>query len=121
MDFRHPFITNPRLAVYYALFWLVAAVANVLMLTLGSGEEVGTAILMVSTFIILYAIIGTAIWYVIKFSTLEDNSIPRIIFAHAIAASIIVFIWVYFGVVLIKLLHPNPETVSYTHLTLPTI
>src|SRR5680860_411431 len=94
MDFRHPFITNPRLAVYYALFWLMAAVANVLMLTLGNGEEVGTAILMVSTFIILYAIIGTAIWYVIKFSTLEDNSVPRIILAHLVAAS----------------------TVSYTHL-----
>ena len=56
-----------------------------------------------------FAILGAAIWYVIKFSTLEDNGFWRIVFAHAIAASIIIFIWMYFGIVTIKLFHPNPS------------
>ena len=110
MDFRHPFITNPRLAIFYALFWLVAAFANVLVLVFGNGVDLGIAIIEVFTFLVLFAIIGTAIWYVIKFSTLENNSAYRILLAHFIAASIIVFIWIYFGVVIIKLLHPNAET-----------
>lgn len=109
MDFRHPFISNPRLAIFYALFWLVAAFANVLVLVFGNGVDLGIAIIEVFTFLVLFAIVGTAIWYVIKFSTLENNSAYRILLAHFIAASIIVFIWIYFGVVIIKLLHPNAE------------
>lgn len=109
MDFRHPFITKPRLAIYYASFWLIAALVNILILYFSNGIEIGIAILEVSTFILSYSIIGTAIWYVIKFSTLENNSAYRIVLAHTIAASIIVFIWIYVGIVLIKLLHPNAE------------
>lgn len=109
MDFRHPFISNPRLAIFYALFWFVAASANVLILTLGNGVGVTVALVEVSSFLLSYAVVGSAVWYVIKFSTLEDNSIYRILTAHAIAASIIVFIWMYVGIVIIKLLHPDPS------------
>lgn len=109
MDFRHPFITNPRLAIYYGVFWVVAATAMVLVSTLANGVDVGVAMVEVFSFIIFFAFIGSAIWYVIKFSTLEDHSFSRILFAHIIAATIIVFIWMYFGIVLVKLLHPNAE------------
>lgn len=109
MELRHPFITNPRLAIYYGVFWLVAASAMVLISTFVNDVDLGIALVEVFSFVISYALIGTAIWYVIKFSTLEDHSISSILFAHLIAASIIVFFWMYFGVVIIKLLHPNAE------------
>jgi sensor histidine kinase YesM len=109
MDFRHPFITNSKLAIYYALFWLVAATVNVLLSTFNNGTDIGVAVIEVFTFLLSFAIIGSAIWYVIKFSTLENNSASRIIIAHSIAATIIVFIWIYFGVVIIKLLHPDAK------------
>lgn len=108
MNFRHPFISNPRLAIYYGIFWVVASTIMVLIFTFSNGIDFGTAMVEVFTFLLLFAIVGTAIWYVIKFSTLEDNSIFRIISAHLIAASIIVFIWLYSGMVVVKLLHPNP-------------
>jgi sensor histidine kinase YesM len=110
MDFRHPFITNPRIAIYYALFWFAAATSNVLLLTIGNDVPIFDALTEVFAFLISFAVIGTAIWYVIKFSTLENNSFWRIVFAHTIAASIIIFIWMYFGVVIIKLFHPDPST-----------
>ncbi len=105
MDFRHPFITNPRIAIYYGLFWVVAATANVLVLVLGNDVDVLDAVVQVSAFLLSFAVIGSAIWYVIKFSTLEDNSFWRIISAHTIAASIIILIWMYFGMVIMKLFH----------------
>jgi len=107
MDIRHPFITNPRLSIGYGLFWIIVSTILVLIATLINGVAPGTAILEIFTFLILYAIIGTAIWYVIKFSTLENNSILRVIMAHLIAASIIVFIWMYIGVVVVKAFHPG--------------
>ena len=109
MDFRHPFITNPRFAIYYGLFWGVAVTANILVLTLSSNLEVLEAIVQVCAFMLSFAFIGTAIWYVIKFSTLENNGFWRIVLAHTIAATIIVFIWMYVGVVIIKLFHPEPS------------
>lgn len=110
MDFRHPFITNPRMAIYYGLFWGVAITANILILTLSNNMNAVAAIVQVCAFMLSFSFIGTAIWYVIKFSTLENNTFWRVIFAHSIAASIIIFIWLYFGIVMIKLFHPDPTT-----------
>ena len=109
MNFRHPFISNPRLAILYGVFWIVAATVVVLIRIFANDYSFGVAMVEVFSFMILFAVIGSAIWYVINFSTLENNSIFRIVTAHLIAASIIVFIWMYAGVVLIKLLHPNPK------------
>lgn len=109
MELRHPFITNPRLAIYYAVFWIVAAMAMVLVSTFGNGNPFGLAMLEVFSFLITFAIVGSAIWYVIKFSTIEDHSITRILFAHLVAASLIIFVWMYVGAVTIKLFHPNPD------------
>lgn len=110
MDFRHPFISNPRLAIYYAIFWIVTATLLVLISVFSNGIDFGVAMVEVFTFVVLYALVGSAIWYVIKFSTLEDNSVFRILSAHILAASIIVFIWMYSGMVIVKLLHPDPES-----------
>lgn len=106
MDFRHPFITNPRIAIYFGLFWIVVATANILVLVIGNEVDVLDAVVQVSAFLLSFAVIGTSIWYVIKFSTLENNSFWRIIFAHTIAASVIILIWMYFGMVIMKLFHP---------------
>jgi len=107
MDFRHPFISNPKLLFGYGVFWTLAATALVIVATVFNEMPLGIAMVEVVTFIMLYAIIGAAIWYVIKFSTLEDNSIVRILSAHLIAATIIVLLWIYIGAVLIKIFHPH--------------
>lgn len=110
MELRHPFITNPRLTIFYGLFWFVASIVMVLVSVFANGIDFQIAIVEVFSFIIIYALVGASIWYVIKYTTLENNSAYRIIFAHLIAATIIVFIWMYLGVVIIKLIHPEAET-----------
>ncbi len=109
MDFKHPFISSPRLAIYYILVWLTILTGSVLLKWLAYGFDPGMAISEAIALPFTFAIIGTPIWYVIKFSTLENHSPGRVILSHLIAASIIVFIWLYFGIVLIKLLHPYPD------------
>jgi len=109
MELRHPFLTNPRLTVYYGMFWLVASIVMVLIFTFANGIDFQIALVEVFSFIIIYAFIGASVWYIIKFTTLENNSTYRILLAHIIAASIIVFIWMYLGVVIIKLFHPEAE------------
>ena len=110
MELRHPFITNPRLTIFYGLFWFVASIIMVLVSVFANGINFQIAAVEVFSFIIIYALVGASIWYVIRYTTLENNSAYRIIFAHLIAATIIVFIWMYLGVVIIKLVHSEAET-----------
>ncbi|HYQ56156.1 MAG TPA: histidine kinase [Draconibacterium sp.] len=107
MDFRHPFIKAPRLAISYIAFWLILAVAMVLVVVSIGESDFVSALIDRFIYIILFGFLGIAIWYVIKFSTLEDNSVFRVILAHVIAASIIVLIWLYIGTVITKLINPE--------------
>lgn len=109
MDFRHPFITNPRLSISYGVSWFLSSMALVLIATFVNKMPFGIAMTEIFVFMMLFAVVGSAIWYVIKYSTIEDNSIVRITLAHLIAATIIVLIWLYTGVVVIKLIHPNAQ------------
>lgn len=109
MEFRHPFITNPRLTLFYGIFWLLAAAIMVLVFTFSIGIDFNIALIESFSYCIIYPFIGASIWYVIKFTTIENNSAYRIVFAHLIAASIIVFIWMYLGIVIMKLVHPVSE------------
>jgi len=107
MELRHPFITNPRLAIFYGIFWLIASVVMMLILVFANGLNYWASFVEVFTQIITFAVIGSSIWYIIRFSTIENNSILKVLLANIIAASIIVFIWMYLGVVLTKLLNPD--------------
>ena len=78
-----------------------------LILVFANGLAYWASFVEVFSSMLIFAVVGTSIWYVTRFSTLENNSILKIILAHLIAASIIVFIWMYLGVVIIKLLHPE--------------
>jgi len=107
MDFKHPFITYPRIAIFYGIFWLLFALANILISILGDGEETMYTIVQVFAFVITYAVLGSAIWYIIKYSSLEENSILKVLMAHLTAATIIVFLWLYVGMVINKTLQPD--------------
>ncbi len=107
MDLRHPFSSSPRLGIYYILVWLAVLSGSVLLKWIAYDFNPGTAIAEAVAFPFTYAIIGSSIWYVIKYSTLENNSIVRIFLTHLLAASFIVIIWLYIGVVIIKLIHPD--------------
>ncbi len=109
MDFRHPFITNRSLAISYGAFWLVTSILLLLKLVFFNHISFWFAFADTFTTFILYAFIGSAIWYVIKYSTLENNSVVRILLAHLIAASIIVSIWLYTGVALLKISRPATD------------
>ncbi len=107
MDFKHPFISNPRLGIYYVLVWTAIITGGTLLKLLAYNEELTTALTEAIAIPFTFAIIGLPIWYIIKASTLEDNSAIKVLFYHFIAASILIFIWLYLGIVIIKLMHPN--------------
>jgi len=107
MDVRHPFIIRPKLAILYASFWLIISAANVLLQWLVYEMNLEHSIVSVSTVYLLFAVLGAAIWYIIRFNTLENNSVIRLVIFHLIAASVIIFIWIYLGTVILKVAMPD--------------
>ncbi len=107
MDVRHPFLIRPRLALLYAGFWLVVSGANILLQWLVYDMNLKNSVIDVCSIYILFAAVGPAIWYIIRFNTLENNSIFRLILFHIIGATIIIFIWIYLGTVVHKILLPE--------------
>ena len=107
MFIKHPFISRPRLALYYIIFWGFAFIVDILLRWLAYDVDPGVAAVEFFALPFTFLILGTPVWYVIKFSTIENNSIGRVILSHIVAATIIVLIWLYIGLVLIKLLHPD--------------
>ena len=91
---NHPLTNNYRLLIYYALFWAVIGVTNLILqiffynvpLTLSLLDTVGT--------FVIYPLLGSSIWYSIRYNNLEEISIGRLIVFHFIAASILCGIWV---------------------------
>ena len=108
-DIKHPFISNPRLAIYYFIVWMAIIAAGILMKWLAYGFEPSIAIAEALALPFTFAFIGLPIWFVIKYSALESHSKWRVLIAHVIAATVIVFFWIYLGMVIIKLIHPYPE------------
>ena len=80
---------------------------NVLLRWLAYEVDPGVAALEFFAFPFMFSIIGIPVWYVIKYSTIENNSVGRILTAHLVAATIIILMWLYLGLVIMKLLHPD--------------
>jgi len=107
MDYNHPFRSKPRLLIGYGVFWVLVSTLFVLITTIFNNVSFGRAMVEVFFFLIFYATIGSAIWYVIKYSTIEDKNVFQLISTHLISATIIVFIWMYIGTVFIKIIDPK--------------
>jgi hypothetical protein len=111
MDFRHPFLTYRKLGIIYGSFWFGASLIMILILVFSMGLTLWAASVEILSSMILYALFGTAIWYVVLFSTFENNSIGKVLLAHFIAASIMVVMWLYLGTIIVKIL--NPEAIKW--------
>lgn len=92
---KHPLTNNYRLLLFYALFWVVIAVINIVLQVIWYNVPLTDSLLDTGTTYILYPLMGSSIWYSIRYNSLEEVSVFRLVLFHFIAASILCGIWVY--------------------------
>ena len=92
---KHPLTNNYRLLGFYALFWAVIALFNIILQVFWYNVPLTYSLLDSGTNYVLYPLIGSSIWYSIRYNSLEDVGVFRLVFFHFIAASILCGIWVY--------------------------
>jgi len=92
---KHPLTNNYRLLGFYALFWAAISVITIILQVLWNNVPLVYSLLDSGTNYVLYPLLGSSIWYSIRYNSPEEVSIGRLIIFHLIAASILCAIWVY--------------------------
>ncbi len=92
---QHPLTHNYRLLGFYALFWAVIATINIVLQVVWYNVPIVYSLLDTGTNYVLYPLLGSSIWYSIRYNSLEEVSVVRLLLFHFIAASILCGIWVY--------------------------
>ena len=92
---KHPLTNNYRLLGFYAIFWATIGIINIILQVLWYNVPLVYSLLDTGTNYVLYPLLGSSIWYSIRYNSVEEVSVPRLIIFHLIAASILCGIWVY--------------------------
>lgn len=92
---KHPLTNNYRLLGFYALFWVTIGIINLILQVLWYNVPLVYSLLDTGTNYVLYPLLGSSIWYSIRYNSPEEVSVGRLIIFHLIAASILCGIWVY--------------------------
>jgi two-component system LytT family sensor kinase len=90
---KHPLTNNYRLLGYYALFWAVIGVINLVLQIFWYNVSPTESLLDTGTTYVLYPLLGSSIWYSIRYNSLEEVGIGRLVLFHFVAASILCGIW----------------------------
>lgn len=97
---KHPLTSNYKLLGSYALFWVIIGFINIILQVVWYNVPLIYSLLDTGTNYVLYPLLGSSIWYSIRYNSLEDVSAARLIVFHLIAASILCGIWVYISYVI---------------------
>jgi two-component system LytT family sensor kinase len=91
---KHPLTNNYRLLGFYVLFWAVIAIINIILQVFWYNVTLTESLLDTGTTYILFPLLGSSIWYGIRYNSLEEIGIGRMVLFHFVAASILCGIWV---------------------------
>lgn len=91
---KHPLTNNYKLLGYYALFWAVIGVMNIFIQVIWYNVPLTYSLLDTSTNYVLYPLLGSSIWYSIRYNNMEEGGILKLVSFHFIAATMLCGIWV---------------------------
>ncbi|HLN73422.1 MAG: sensor histidine kinase [Methylococcaceae bacterium] len=92
---KHPLTNNVRLLLSYVLFWAVISIINTALNVIWYEVPLTYSLLDTGTNYILFPVLGSSIWYSIRYNSLEEVTVARLLLFHLIAASILCAIWIY--------------------------
>lgn len=99
---KHPLTNNYRLLLFYGLFWAAIGSINFLLQVFWYDVPFTFSLLDTGTTYILYPLLGSSIWYSIRYNSLEEVTAGRLILFHFIAASFLSAIWVFLSYAIYK-------------------
>ena len=101
-----------RMQFLYILMWIVVALIHFFVLYSGYEIEAGAAFADSMIFNFTFAILGTGLWFSIKFSQLQRKSVFEVLFQHLTTGAILLIIWLLVSYSLLGLTTKTDELYS---------
>ncbi len=90
---NHPFVRKLQNSAYYGLLWMSILVAHMLVLQQVYGFSVSDSLFDSLAANLSFAILGFSIWFPVRYIPIADNSLPKLIIGHVLAAFSILAVW----------------------------
>ena len=76
---RHPLTNNVRLLLAYVLFWGIISIINTVLQVYWYDVPLTYSLLDTGTNYVLFPLLGSSIWYSIRYNSLEEVSAGRLL------------------------------------------
>jgi two-component system, LytTR family, sensor kinase len=83
-----------HLEIVYILLWVTLSVIHFSLLYYGYGLRVGLAFADSLVFNILFALIGSGLWFMVRYSDLQTKKFGELAFYHLSGAALTIFVWI---------------------------
>jgi hypothetical protein len=92
---KHPLLENRTRLLVWWLAWLILAAGQSLIIYFGYGSRIETAVADGIVSMILFGLLGLAVWFPVRFLLKEENQIYTTIFNVLLTGSLTLFVWLY--------------------------
>jgi two-component system, LytTR family, sensor kinase len=91
-----------HLEIVYIILWVTLAVIHFSLLYFGYGMTAGTAFSDSLVFNLLFALIGSGLWFMVRYSNLQTKTAGELAFYHLSGAAVTIFAWMMLGYLILN-------------------
>lgn len=92
---KHPLLDSSKKIIVWGLAWLVLAACQSLLIYFVYGSKLGFAILDGATTMILFGLLGLAVWFPVRFILRGENQAYQAVFNVVLTGSVTIVAWLY--------------------------
>lgn len=96
-----------HLEIVYIILWVALAVIHFSVLYFGYGLGAGAALADGFVFNFLFALIGSGLWFMVRYSNLQTKTFGELAFYHLTGAAVTIFAWIVTGNLILKSIFPE--------------
>jgi two-component system, LytTR family, sensor kinase len=91
-----------HLELVYIFLWVTLAVIHFSLLYFGYGMTGKTALVESLVFNVLFALIGSGLWFMVRYSNLQTKTFGELAFFHLSGAAVTIFVWMMSGYLMLQ-------------------
>lgn len=96
-----------HLEIIYIAVWVVLCIIHFSILFYGYGFERKIAVADSLVFNLLFAILGSGLWFMVRYSDLQTRSLNELAFYHLSGAAVTILVWILAGNFILNNLFPG--------------
>jgi len=91
-----------HLEIVYIILWVTLGVIHFSLLYYGYGLQTGVAFGDSIVFNLLFAMIGSGLWFMVRYSDLQTKTLGELAFYHLSGAAVTIFAWIMTGYLILN-------------------